>query len=185
MNVHTPVLKRLVSIAAAVGEVDWEALYLKELPHIYNFFRYRVGDGPVAEDLTARTFERAWRGRYQYRRDVAAFSTWLFTIARNVANDHFRQRRSHSPIEEAAEIPDPLNLEDEVIRRSQCARLSKLLMELPDRERELLALKYGSGMNNREIASLTGLSESNIGTILHRTIKSLRSRWDESEENHG
>jgi RNA polymerase sigma-70 factor (ECF subfamily) len=45
--------------------------------------------------------------------------------------------------------------------------------ELPDRERELLALKYGSGLTNREIAGLTGVSESNIGTILYRTVRRL------------
>ena len=45
------------------------------------------------------------------------------------------------------------------------------------REQELLALKYGAGANNREIASVTGLSESNVGTILHRTVQLLRDRW--------
>ena len=54
-----------------------------------------------------------------------------------------------------------------------------LLAELPDRERELLALKYGSGLTNREIAGLTGVSESNIGTILYRTLRRLRTLWDE------
>jgi len=48
---------------------------------------------------------------------------------------------------------------------------------LPARERELLALKYGAGSNNREIAVVTGLSESNVGTILHRTVQALRERW--------
>jgi RNA polymerase sigma-70 factor, ECF subfamily len=69
-------------------ETDFERLYRAELPGIYNFFRYRVGDGPLAEDLTADTFEKAWRNRNRYRYDLAAFSTWLFTIARRVAQDH-------------------------------------------------------------------------------------------------
>ena len=46
-------------------------------------------------------------------------------------------------------------------------------------ERELVSLKYGAGVTNRAIAQLTGLSESNVGTILHRTIDALRARWDE------
>jgi len=58
-------------------------------------------------------------------------------------------------------------------------RLAGLLAGLPARERELLALKYGAGATNRAIARLTGLSESNVGTILHRTIESLRTAWDE------
>jgi RNA polymerase sigma-70 factor (ECF subfamily) len=50
---------------------------------------------------------------------------------------------------------------------------------LPERERELLSLKYGAGLTNRAIARLTGLSESNVGTLLHRTIAGLRTEWDE------
>ena len=68
-------------------EVDWEAAYQADLPRIYNFFRYRVGDDHVAEDLTAATFEKAWRNRHRYRYDLAAFSTWLFSIARHSAAD--------------------------------------------------------------------------------------------------
>jgi RNA polymerase sigma-70 factor, ECF subfamily len=185
MGVQTSVLKWLASVGSPAREVEWEAVYFAELPRIYNFIRYRVGDGAVAEDLTAITFEKAWRRRHQYRRDLASFSTWLFTIARNVANDHFRQRRPHLSLDEAASVPDQRDLEEDVIRQSDCSRLSRLLTTLPDRERELLALKYGSGLNNREIAALTGLSESNIGTILHRTIKNLRLQWNENEEDHG
>ena len=42
-----------------------------------------MGAGPVAEDLTSITFEKAWRARHRYRRDLGAFTTWLLTIARN------------------------------------------------------------------------------------------------------
>jgi RNA polymerase sigma-70 factor (ECF subfamily) len=52
-----------------------------------------------------------------------------------------------------------------------------LTLSLSDRERELIALKYGAELNNRLIARLTGLSESNVGSILHRVIGSLREKW--------
>ena len=81
--------------------------------------------------------------------------------------------------------PAPGDLEAEILRRSQFRRLSRLMDELPDRERELLALKYGSGLTNREIAGLTGVSESSIGTILYRTVRRLRTLWDEGGSQHG
>jgi len=138
----------------------------------------------MAEDLTAMTFEKAWRARNRYRRDLAAFSTWLFTIARNVAADHFRQRREIVSLEEALEKSDPRTPEDAVLRDLDFERLSELLAKMPDRERELLSLKYAADLNNRTIASITGLSESNVGTILYRTIRSLRAQW-KGEPNHG
>jgi RNA polymerase sigma-70 factor (ECF subfamily) len=56
-------------------------------------------------------------------------------------------------------------------------RLALLLQTLPDRDRDLMALKYGAEMSNRDIARATGLSESNVGTILHRAVQALRERW--------
>ena len=67
------------------------------------------------------------------------------------------------------------------MRAAERRRLAALVGALPERERELLALKYGAGATNRAIARLTGLGESNVGTILHRTIAALRARWDEPE----
>ena len=168
---------RLVGWLTPAGEADWEALYAEQLPRVYNFFRYRVGDGPEAEDLTSVTFEKAWRARHRYRRDLGAFTTWLLTIARNVAIDHYRQGRAHAPLEEADGVPAGPTPEDLAVERSDIERLSALLGLLPERARELLALRYGAGLTNRAIARLTGLSESNVGTILHRTIQELRAGW--------
>jgi RNA polymerase sigma-70 factor (ECF subfamily) len=179
MTEHTLAMSRIWSWVVPAREADWDALYELELPRIYNFFRYRVGDGPEAEDLTSITFEKAWRARDRYRRDLASFRTWLFAIARNVAIDHFRKRRDHAPLEEAEGLPGGETPEDTVIRRSEVAHLSHLLGLLPERERELLALKYGAGLTNRAIARMTGLSESNVGTIVHRTVALLRAGWNE------
>jgi len=177
MAAHTRSLGWLWPATAAVSDADWEALYARELPRIYNFFRYRVGDGAIAEDLTSTTFEKAWRGRERYRRDLAKFSTWLYAIARNVATDHYRRSRVEVSIDEALDTPAGATPEDEAVQRSDFSRLSVLLAELPPRDREVLALKYGAEKSNREIASLTGLSESNVGTIVHRAVAALRSKW--------
>lgn len=156
---------------------DWDAVYAEQLPRIYNFFRYRFGDPADAEDLTARTFEKAWRARERYRRDTAGFGTWLLSIARNVAVDHYRARRPHTPLDPALVAAPGDNPEEETVRRSEHARLARLLAGLPERERELVAMKFGAGMTNRTIARVTGLSESNVGTILHRAVQALRAEW--------
>jgi RNA polymerase sigma-70 factor (ECF subfamily) len=157
--------------------VDWDAVYEDQLPRLYNYFRFRLGTDADVEELTSRTFENAWRARERYRRDLAAFSTWLFTIARNVATDHLRTRRAHVPIDTVQELATEGTPEREAEQHSNLEHLARLTAELPPRERELIALKYGAALNNRLIAKLTGLSESNVGTILHRVVQTLRARW--------
>ena len=168
-------------VPLAVEEsIDWDVVYREELPRVLNFHRYRVFDRATAEDLTSITFEKAWRARGRYRKDRAAVATWLLSIARNVAIDHFRRARTRSEVPlEGDGVPDHLTPEDEAVRREEQRRLGTLLAGLPPRERELVALKYGAGATNRAIAKLTGLSESNVGTILHRTVGTLRAAWDE------
>jgi RNA polymerase sigma-70 factor (ECF subfamily) len=168
-------LKSWFGITAS--EADFEAVYRTELPRIYNFFRYRVGDGPLAEDLTSETFEKAWRNRARYRHDLSAFSTWLFTIARRIAIDHYRKPQVELPLEDFLHLPAELTPEDAAFQQADFARLSVLLTRLEDRDRELVALKYGAGLTNRTIASLTGLSESNVAVILHRVVHTLRQQW--------
>lgn len=169
----------LVPQAAQTVDLDWESVYREEMPRIYNFFRYRVGDGPGAEDLTSVTFEKAWRARDRYRNDRASVATWLFAIARNVATDHFRKDHREVPLEEAEDL-GATSSEASLLRRADFRRLSVLLADLKERDRELLALKYGAGATNRAIAKLTGLGESNVGTILHRVVAALRARWAET-----
>lgn len=160
------------------SEPDWDAVYAEQLPRVYNFFRYRCGQTVDAEELTSRTFEKAWHARHRYRRDIAGFSTWLLSIARNVAIDEYRARRPLVPLDDAAALDSPARTpEEEAVLSSDARRLSALLAEMPDRERELLSLKYGAELTNRAIARVMGLSESNVGTILHRAVKVLRERW--------
>src|SRR5256884_9048717 len=103
MAMNDAVFGRLWALSPA-REQDWDALYAEQLPRVYNFFRYRVGDGAVAEDLTSLTFEKAWVARRRYRRNLASFSTWLLVIARNVATDHYRRRREHVSLEAAENL---------------------------------------------------------------------------------
>ena len=158
--------------------INWETVYWEQMPRIYNFFRYRCHDDAIAEDLTAMTFERAWKRRESYRSDLSAFSTWLFTIARNLATDHFRKLRDEMPLEVLKHDGKSRPVEEYIQRDSEFSRLSALLAQLTTKDQELIALKYGAEMTNRAIADVTGLSESNVGTILHRIVQRLRNEWE-------
>lgn len=178
MSAHNQSLRGVFKVTTAKFDVDWDAVYGKELPRVYNYFRYRLGDNALAEDLTAATFEKAWRARDRYRRDLAAFSTWLLTIARNVATDHLRTFRTHVAFETLSEQPAPDTPPATYARQAELEHLGLLLSQLPEHERELIALKYGAELNNREIAKYLGIGESNVGTTLHRIVTKLRERWE-------
>lgn len=163
---------------ATSAPIDWGAIYAQELPRVYNYLRYRIGDDRLAEDLTAATFEKAWRAREDYRRDLGAFSTWLIAIARNLATDELRHRHDEIPLDRLFHNAAADDTEQTVARSAELAHLDVLMAQLPERERELLAYKYGAELTNRAIARQTGLSESNVGTTLHRIVAKLRAQWE-------
>lgn len=113
-------------LGAFTEELDWEALYSDRLPRVYNYFRFRVGADAEAEDLTARTFEKAWQARERYRQDLAGFSTWLFSIAHNVAVDFLRSRRPQVSLDAMAELAAHGTPEEDAARDSDLRRLSAL-----------------------------------------------------------
>src|SRR3569832_1242597 len=123
-------------------DLDWDAVYADQAPRVFNYYRFRLGREADVEDLTARTFERAWRSRAQYRRDLAGFSTWLFKIAQNVRIDLLKSKHGqHLTIDAADDLAADDSPETDAERESDLARLKRLTRDLPDRERELIALK--------------------------------------------
>ena len=131
----------------------------------------------MAEELTSITFERVWVNRENYRKDLGMFRFWVFGIAQKVAADHFRRSR-HEVSLESVEVQSRQNVENEVDAHVEAERLAAILPILSERERLLVSLKYGAELNNREIARQTGLSESNVGTILSRAVAKLREEWE-------
>lgn len=138
-----------------------------------------VGDGSAAEDVTAQAFERAYRKRRSYRPARGSMDAWLFGIARNAALDELRRRKRHAVLgiePEDAGAPSPEDHLELAVRREA---VRAALASLDGAERDLVALKFAGGLSNGEIARVLGLSESNVGTRLHRTITKLREACHE------
>ena len=158
--------------ATARAVESFEELYRRTFPRVYAYVASLLRDRSAAEEVTAQAFERAYRRRASYRPARGPVEAWLFGIARNAALDELRRRRRQAPVEVdaagAGAVEEP---EEDVLRR---ASVRAALDSLDARERDLIALKFAGGLTNAEIARVLGMSESNAGTRLHRTIEKLR-----------
>ncbi|MEE9583404.1 MAG: sigma-70 family RNA polymerase sigma factor [Dehalococcoidales bacterium] len=169
---------------AVSAEETFAELYEEYMPKVFRYIQYRVNNMQLTEDLTSTTFEKALVSFSKYSSDRAKFSTWIFSIARNVVIDHYRLkgRRMTLPLEEASEVASRnLPPEEELLKREELERLQICLTGLSEEEQEIIRLKFGAELNNRQIAKMLGLSESNIGTRLYRAVRKLRDSFQESE----
>ncbi len=162
------------------------ALYDRCFSRVYNYIRYRIEETAVVEDLTAQVFEQVLSSIGRYAPDQAPFEAWLFGIVRHVVGAALRRSRFTAwlPWEAYQRRPAPGPLpEDIAVQRDLKARLGQALAQLPDRQRDLLGLKFAAGLNNRQIAALAGLTEQNVGVILYRAIGRLRELMVGEQEN--
>jgi len=172
---------------ARVEPAAFAAVYDHYFPRVYNYVRYRVSDAATADDLTAQVFERVLTKIKHYDPKRGPFAAWLFAIARNTVNDHLRARRRHRWLslealrDWSSDEPQP---EDLVVRNESHAEMLAAVACLNNRQRNLIALKFGAGLSNRRIAELTGLSESNVGVILYRSVRQLRVALSAEESDH-
>jgi RNA polymerase sigma factor (sigma-70 family) len=157
-------------------------LYEQYLPKVFRYVNYRISDVAMAEDITSAVFEKALTKFQSYNSKKAGFSTWIFAIARNTLIDHYRvnRRGQNVPLETALSVSTGDDSpEEELVKNEESRELQQCISRLSPHEREIIALKFGAEMTNRQIASTVGLSESNIGTILFRAIRKLRDDFHE------
>jgi RNA polymerase sigma-70 factor (ECF subfamily) len=127
-----------------------------------------------AEDLTQLTFERAQRAWARFDPNRATPRTWLMSIAGNLLIDHYRRDRSgaQEPIEDHLSHRALIREDPDV---GLSPDLATALENLSERERELIALRFGGELTGPEIAELTGLSLANVQQILSRSLRKLRA----------
>ena len=142
---------------------------------VYAYVAYRVGEGAEAEDLTSETFERAlrYRGSYDPRRGEPV--AWLIGIARRCIEGG---RLGPEPVATAGETADPLDVEGSTIER---LTLAQAVERLDERDRELIALRYGSDLSARQIAEVLELRTNAVEVALHRALARLRKLLEGDE----
>ena len=159
-------------------ESKFSRVYDEHVWRVYGFLAYRLGDRDTAEDLTQATFERALRAWSRFDRRRASETTWLLAIARNLLIDHYRRDKSNltEPIVEhlAPLVPGP----EEQLTSSQ--ELLIALGELSERDREVIALRFGGDMTGPEIARLLNLTLANVQQILSRSLRKLRGLLEDA-----
>lgn len=152
----------------------FEALYRASRDDVYAYVATLLRDHAAAEDVTALAFERAYRRRRSFDRARGEERAWLFGIARNAALDELRRRKRHARLAGDPQDAVAAAVEDGADAALRRTVVRAALDALDARERELIALKFHAGLSNGEIARVVGVSESNAGTLLHRTIAKLR-----------
>jgi RNA polymerase sigma-70 factor (ECF subfamily) len=161
------------------------ALYEHFNRGIFRYLYYRVGDRQTAEDLTSEVFVRMLRFISGFRPPSSTFQAWLFQIARNVANDHFRKTGNH-PLQDLSEaLPaDSAALDEDVDHRLTTERLRQAILLLNESQRDVIVLRFISGMPISDVAQSLNKSEDAVKGLQRRALMTLRNILTEWEVHY-
>jgi RNA polymerase sigma-70 factor (ECF subfamily) len=156
-------------------------LYKLYIGRVFKYVYSRLGNVPEAEDVTAQTFLAAFESFGKYRQD-GHFASWLFTIARNKVVNYYRIPKKTAPldsIEKSSIEIDPLQ---DMIRSDQLEVLANLVKALPEKDQELLRLRFLGEMSFSDIAKLIHRNEQAVKKAIYRLLARLKAQAEVSNE---
>lgn len=151
-------------------------MYRRYFPRLFAYIYARVSNVHLTEDLVADVFERAY-AKADTLRSKEALSTWLFTIARNAIISHSRKHSRETIVdpEVMREMsPATTSVENDVLAREEQSDIARLLRGFPQREQDIISLKFDAELTNQQIAQIMALSEPNVRVIIFRALRKLR-----------
>lgn len=167
--------------AFADGQADaFETLYARHRSGLFRFLLRQLKQTTLTEELFQDVWQRVIAARARYRPD-ARFSTWLYAIAHNRLNDHWRaQRHRPEPPADAdlrlANAPSTDNPERNLSSFEQRRRLQLAIEALPPEQREVLVLRLEQCLSMAEIATITGAGRETVKSRLRYAMDKLRER---------
>lgn len=171
--------RRLVE-AARENPIQFGALYERHVDAIYAYVLHRTRDCTVAEDVVAETFHRALENLDRYEWRGVPFSAWLYRIASNVIAARYRHEPT-MPLDVVAEVQDEgIGPERSLLLGERRDELQAAVAALPQEQQQVVILRYGQDLRNKEIAHIMGRSEGAIKQLLHRAMQGLQRRLADS-----
>lgn len=180
LQAEKELVKRAQHSPEAFGEL-YEIYYRR----IFNYALKRTASVQLALDITSITFLKAFSQIKKYRWRDVPFAAWLYRIASNEVNDHYRREggRRISSIESIADLADTGDYSDEISeaeeelsRHEEFITLHKKISELPFIYQEVIALKFFEKKKIREMVNILGKKEGTIKSLLHRGVEKLREQ---------
>jgi RNA polymerase sigma-70 factor (ECF subfamily) len=165
----------------------WETLYERHFDHIYRYALARLGDPVRAEDIASATFQRALSGIDRYSYPGKPIVAWLYGIARNVLREEYRAQQSgglgrmlrsvvgSSRVDRANGLDaHEASIPDIAIASVNWMDLNCALTKLTESQREVILLRYLSGLSAAETTRIMGKPESAVYALQARALKALR-----------
>ena len=155
-----------------ISTEEKSAIYEKYHAKIYGYLLSKIGDTYTAEDLCSDVFLKITEKIETFDENKASLSTWIYTVARNTLTDYYRTRRVFEEVPET--YADGSDIEESMISEEMLETLAAALESLPERERDIIVLRYYDGRKLRDIAADMGISYAYVKVLQNKAMEKIR-----------
>ena len=161
----------------------FEDLYEEYYQPLLHYLYKKTGNMQDAEDLTSETFLYCYRSYDQYDPEKSAVSTWVYLVANSRLKNHYRDKREHVEI---SELENLLPAEETDMERAAWLEQLRVFLAdklecLPERQQQIIALRFFQEKDYDEIADTLGVTAGNARVLLSRAIDRLRKEMGDSQ----
>lgn len=168
-------------------EGDGEAFRKLLLPYkdkLYGYLLRFCGNVDLADELFQDTLVRVWQGIKKYN-EQKKFSSWLFTIAHNVAIDGLRKKKREQEITEAIKIEYAYSeniISDEIENKELVNKIEKYVMGLSEKQKRVFLLRQHGEFSFKEISEITNEPLNTVLSHMRYAIKKIKKQFDKNNE---
>ena len=176
-ELHNGSEELLIKEAIAGDKQAFGRLYELYADPIFSYLYYRIGERSEAADMTGIVFLKAWENLpgFGTKGRSLNFRAWLYRIAHNTMIDHHRTAKNEVALDDIPEQVDKLPHASRLVEESeQLDEVRRALEELDDLSKQVVILRYISGLGSKETASILGIKNGNVRVIQYRAMKKLR-----------
>jgi len=155
-------------------------IYDEYIDKIYRFIALKVNSQDIAQDLCSETFVRAWRC-FDENKKIDNPRAFLYQIARNLVIDYYREkgRAQIIQVENIPLIDEKVDLEERSLKDSDLNDIKAVMADIKPEYQDVVTLHYVEDYDVSEIAKILNKSEGNVRVMLHRALKSIKSKIEE------
>ena len=139
---------------------------------VFGYIVSKINNGDLAEELCEDVFLKVYDNLESFDEAKASISTWIYTIARNTLTDYYRTRKVHEEIPE--DLEDSYSIEEDICNREMLKNLADALEKLDERSRDIVVLRYYSGLTMKKIAERMNISYSYVQLLHNNALKDMK-----------
>ena len=173
--------ERLLVEAAQKDPSRFAELYEINFERVYAFVARRVGDRDAAEDLTSEVFHKALANLRRFEWRGVPFAAWLLRIAGNAIADRAQRAGKELPMDDPPELSADASAAVDLEEVERRAQLFRLVGQLPEDQRRVIAMRFAEEKSIRQIAEWLGRTEGAVKQLQFRGLQSLRAQIKDRE----